>query len=443
MAPATRYARSGGVNIAYQVVGDGRFDLVVIPIWVSHLEQAWEEPSLGAFYGRLAAFSRLILFDKRGTGLSDRVADDALPSLEERMDDVRAVMDAAGSREAALFGMHEGGTMAILFAATYPERVRALVTFGAFARRLWAPEHPWGRSAEDRAAWVDEIVSTWGGPVGLDRVAPTRAGDEGFAAWWASYLRHGASPGAAAAMARMNDEIDVRPVLGAVHVPTLVIHRVDDRRVDVEEARFLAAEIPGATLVELPGEDHLPWAGDPATVLDEVELFLTGTRRGPEPDRVLASLLFTDVVGSTRLAASLGDRRWRELLDRHDRLVRAAIEQWRGREVDTTGDGFFASFDGPARAVRCARAAVEAVRELGLELRAGVHTGEVEVDGDDVRGIAVHIAARVAALAGPGEVLVSQTVADLVAGSGLAFEERGEHELRGVPGRWRLAAVRP
>ncbi|HSL63436.1 MAG TPA: adenylate/guanylate cyclase domain-containing protein [Gaiellaceae bacterium] len=442
MTPATRYARSGGVNIAYQVVGDGPFDLVVIPIWVSHLEQAWEEPSLAAFYGRLAAFSRLILFDKRGTGLSDRVADDALPSLEERMDDVRAVMDAVGSREAALFGMHEGGTMAILFAATYPERVRALVTFGAFARRLWAPDHPWGRTADDRAAWVGEIVSAWGGPVGLDRVAPSRAGDEGFAVWWASYLRHGASPGAAAAMARMNDEIDVRPVLGAVHVPTLVVHRVDDRRVDVEEARFLAAEIPGATLVELPGEDHLPWAGDPAAVLDEVELFLTGTRRGPEPDRVLASLLFTDVVGSTRLAASLGDRRWRELLGRHDRLVRAAIEQWRGREVDTTGDGFFAAFDGPARAVRCARAAVEAVRTLGLELRAGVHTGEVEVDGDDVRGIAVHIAARVAALAGPGEVLVSQTVADLVAGSGLAFEERGEHELRGVPGRWRLAAVR-
>jgi class 3 adenylate cyclase len=439
--PQTRYARSGDLSIAYQVVGEGKLDLVVIPIWISHLEHAWEEPSLARFYNRLASFARVILFDKRGTGLSDRVAADSPPTLEERIDDIDAVMSAAGSEQAAIFGMHEGGALAALFAATHPERVSALVTFGMFARRLGAPDHPWGWQSGRREEWIDEIERGWGGPVGLATVAPTVARDERFATWWATYLRSGGSPGAAVALARMNSEIDVREVLPAVHVPTLLVHRVDDERVSIDEARWISGQIPGAKLVELPGRDHLPWVGDAQGVLDEVEEFLTGVRRGPEPDRVLATVLFTDIVGSTRHAARLGDGAWAELLERHNALTRAELERWRGREVDTIGDGFLAEFDGPARAIRCAEAVISVVGALGLELRAGVHTGEAERSAGDLRGIAVHIGARVAARAEPGEVLVSGTVKDLVVGSGIEFEDRGEHELRGVPGRWRLYAV--
>jgi class 3 adenylate cyclase len=439
----TRYAKSGGLSIAYQVVGSGPIDLVVIPIWVSHLEYAWEEPSLARFYRRLSSFSRLILFDKRGTGLSDRVADADLPTLEERMDDVGAVMDAVGSERAALFGMHEGGAMAALFAATHPERVSALVAFGMFASRLEAPDYPWGWTADRRGEWLAEVERTWGGPVGLEAVAPSVAGDERFARWWSTYLRLGSSPGAAVALARMNSEIDIRDVLPAVRLPTLLLHRTGDRRVAVDEARWIAGRIPEARLVELPGEDHLPWAGEQDALLDEVQEFLTGARGGPAPDRVLATILFTDIVGSTEHAVRLGDGAWGELLERHDRVVRAGLERWRGRELDTAGDGFLAEFDGPARAIRCAGEIASRVRDLGLDVRAGVHTGEVERAGRTLRGIAVHIGARIAAKAAPGEILVSQTVKDLVVGSGLAFEDRGEHELKGVPGSWRLYAAAP
>jgi class 3 adenylate cyclase len=441
VTPETRYARSGDVNIAYQVVGEGTVDLVYVIGWVSHIELLWAEPSSARFLERLASFSRLILFDKRGTGLSDRVADADLPTLEQRMDDVRAVMDAAGVERAALLGLSEGAPMCLLFAATYPERTAALVLMGGYARRLWAEDYPFGVSRESYEAFLEDIREHWGGPVGLEVRAPSRAGDSAFRSWWANYLRMCASPGAALALTRMNADIDVRHVLPTIGVPTLLIHRRGDRSLPVEGSRYLAERIRGARLVELPGEDHLPWLGNPDEIPDEIEEFLTGVRRGPDPDRVLATVLFTDVVGSTERAATLGDREWRALLERHHALVRRELERWRGKEVDTAGDGFLATFDGPARAIRCACATRDAMRTLGLEIRAGLHTGECEIIGSNVAGIAVHIGARVAALAGPGEVLVSSTVRDLVAGSGIAFEERGEHALKGVPEKWRIYAV--
>ncbi|HUH14296.1 MAG TPA: adenylate/guanylate cyclase domain-containing protein [Gaiellaceae bacterium] len=443
MPPQTRYARSGSLSVAYQVVGDGPLDLLFAPGWVSHVEESWEEPLLARFLHRLASFSRLIVFDKRGTGMSDRVPEDRLPTLEERTDDMRAVLDAAGSERAAIFGISEGGNMAATFAAADPRRVTALVTFGIFAKRVWTPDYPWAPTPEERQRSFDLIERDWDGFMDLSDIAPSAAGDEAFMRRLATYLRRAASPGAALALARMNTEIDIRAVLPAIRVPTLVLHRTGDRDSSVEEGRWIAAQIPDARLVELPGEDHLPWVGDQDAVLDEVELFLTGVRRGPEPDRMLATLLFTDIVASTERAAALGDRDWRDLVERHHAVVRAELARWRGREVDTAGDGFLALLDGPARAIRCAAAVVEGVRALGLQVRAGVHTGEVERAGDAVRGIAVHLGARVAAAAAPGEILVSQTVKDLVAGSGIAFDDRGEHELKGVPGRWRLHAVVP
>jgi len=437
----TRYARSGDVNIAYQIVGDGPLDLVFVSGWVSNLDLMWAEPSYARFLRRLASFSRLILFDKRGTGLSDRVPDADLPTLEARMDDVRAVLDAAGAERAALLGHSEGGPMCLLFAATYPERTIALALIGTYARRLIADDYPFGAAPEAYEAFLREIADGWGGPVGLEIRAPSLVDDERFRTWWADYLRMSASPGAALALTRMNGQIDVRPVLGAIGVPTLVVHRTGDRSLPVEGARFLAERIRGARLVELPGEDHLPFVGDPDEILDEIEEFLTGIRPLREPDRVLATVLFTDIVGSTTRAAELGDRRWRDLLEAHHSLVRRQLERWRGREVDTAGDGFLATFDGPARAIRCACAIRDTVAGLDLEIRAGLHCGEVELVGDDVAGIAVHTGARVAALARANEVLVSSTVRDLVAGSDIGFEERGEHELKGVPGSWRLYAV--
>jgi class 3 adenylate cyclase len=439
--PETRYAKNGDVHVAYQVVGEGELDLVFVPGWISHLEYAWEEPSFARFLERLASFSRLIMFDKRGTGMSDREA--GLPTLEERMDDVRAVMDTVGSKRAAILGTSEGGNMSVLFAATYPERTIALVTFGIFAKRIWSEDYPWAPTPEEREAWYAELEREWGGPAELGTLAPSRAADERFAAWWATYLRLGASPTAALTLARTNTQIDVRDVLPTIGVPTLVLHRTGDRDVSVEEARYIAARIPGARLVELPGEDHLVFAGDQDALLDEIEEFLTGVRRGPEPDRVLATVLFTDIVGSTERVAELGDRGWRDVLERHHAVVRRALARFRGREVDTAGDGFLATFDGPARAIRCAEAIIEAVHQLGLDVRAGIHTGECERVGEGVRGIAVHIGARVAAQANPGEVLVSSTVKDLVAGSGIRFEERGERALKGVPGAWRLFAAAP
>jgi class 3 adenylate cyclase len=437
--PETRYTKSGDVNIAHQVVGEGPLDLVYVPGWISNIELMWEEPGHARLLSRLASFSRLILFDKRGTGLSDPVPVDRLPTLEERMDDVRAVMDAAGSERAALFGSSEGGLMSVLFAATYPERTHALVALAIYAKRLRSADYPWAPTPEARAAEIELIERTWGGEMDISDLAPSA--DEAFKRRAVSYLRRSASPGAAVALLRMNSQIDVRDVLPTIRVPTLVLQRVGDRDVKVEEGRWIAGQIPGAKYVELPGDEHLIWAGDVDAVVDEVEEFLTGSRPVQEPDRVLATVLFTDIVGSTRRAHELGDRRWRELLEQHHVVVRRALERFQGREVDTAGDGFLATFDGPARAIRCAREIADGLRDVGLEVRAGLHTGECELLGEKVTGVAVHTGARVASLAQPGEVLVSSTVKDLVAGSGIEFEERGVHELKGIPGEWRLYAV--
>jgi len=439
--PITRYARSGSVSIAYQVVGDGSRDLVFVGGWVSHLESGWDEPLLARFRRRLASFSRLILFDKRGTGMSDRVPDANLPTLEQRMDDVRAVMDAAGSERAALFGQSEGASMAILFAATYPERTTAVVTFGAFASRIRHPDYPWAPTTEERQRLYDLIERDWGGDVDMSELAPSMAHDDGFRQRLSTLLRLSASPGAALALARMNTEIDVRGILSAIRVPTLIMHRTGDRDANIEEGRYIAARIPRAKFLELPGPDHLPWVGDQAQVVDEIEEFLTGIRPAPESDRVLATVLFTDIVGSTERAASLGDRAWRDVLEQHHASVRRELTNFRGQEITTTGDGFLATFDGPARAVRCAAAIRDRLHESGLEVRAGVHTGECERMGDNIGGLAVHIGSRVAALAGPGEVLASSTVKDLVSGSGIVFEDRGTHSLKGIPGEWRVFRV--
>jgi class 3 adenylate cyclase len=441
MTARTEYARSGDVHIAYQVVGQGPLDLVYVPGWVSHVELAWEEPALARFLWRLAAFSRLILFDKRGTGLSDRVPNDALPTLEERMDDVRAVMDAVGSQRAAIFGHSEGGNLSTLFAAAHPERTVALVTFGIFAKRIQSPDYPWAPTLEQRQSAYELIEREWGGDMDLTDLAPSAAGDAAFRLRLATYLRRSASPGAAVALLRMNSQIDIRAVLPVIRVPTLVLHRSGDRDAHVDEGRWIASRIPGARFTELPGQDHLPWVGDQDGVLDEVEEFLTGVRRGSDPDRVLATILFTDIVASTQMAVRLGDRAWHDLLEIHHGLVRKELARFRGREIDTAGDGFLATFDGPARAVRSALAIRDAVRPLGIEIRVGVHTGEVELSGEKVSGIAVHIGARIAAHAAGGEVLVSSTVKDLVAGSGIQFGERGSHSLKGVPGQWMLFAA--
>jgi class 3 adenylate cyclase/alpha-beta hydrolase superfamily lysophospholipase len=439
--PETRYAKSGAVNIAYQVVGEGPPDLVLVPGFVSNVDLAWEEPAYARAYERLSSFSRLLLLDKRGTGCSDRVRD--LPALETRMDDVRAVMDAAGSTRAVVFGISEGGAMSLLFAATYPDRTLALVVYGGYAKGSWTPDYPWGPTPDEARAAIEVLERRWGTrEYAAERLgaglAPSVAEDEDVIAQQAAFMRLSASPTAAAALYRMNREVDVRDVLPAIRVPTLVLHRTGD---GPEAGRFIAERIPGARYVELPGDDHHPWFGTSDELIDEVERFVTGLGAEEEPDTVLATILFTDIVGSTAKAAELGDHRWRELLERHHALVRAELARFRGRELDTAGDGFFASFDGPARAVRCACAITESVRALGLELRAGLHTGECERLDRKVGGIAVHIGARVAAQAGPGEVLVSSTVRDLVAGSGLVFEERGSTELKGVPGEWRLYAV--
>ena len=437
--PETRYAKSGDLNIAYQVVGEGPLDLIYVPGWISNVELNWEEPAHAHVLERLAGFSRLILFDKRGTGLSDPVRLDALPTLEERLDDVRAVLDAVGCDQAALFGFSEGGLMSVLFAATYPQRITALALYGVFAKRVWSPEYPWAPKPDDREREIAELERNWSERMDLEQLAPSE--DDAFKDRLATYFRRSASPGAAVALMRMNTQIDVRDVLPTIQAPTLVMHRTHDRDVKVEEGRWIAGQIPGAKFVELPGDSHTLWAGNTDEIVDEIEEFLTGTRRGPEPDRVLATVLFTDIVGSSEQATKLGDRRWRELLERHHLLVRQQLERYQGRELDTAGDGFMATFDGPARAIRCATAIESGVRGIGLEVRAGVHTGECELFADKVAGLAVHTGARVAGLAGPGEVLVSQTVKDLVAGSGISFVERGAHELKGVPGEWRLYSV--
>ena len=441
MQPKTQYARSGDLHIAYQVVGDGPRDLVYVPGWVSNVEMAWEEPTHARFLSRLAAFSRFIVFDKRGTGLSDRVSNDKLPLLDERMDDLRAVMDAAGSERAAIFGFSEGGNLSTLFAASYPKRTVALVLFGSFAKRSRSPDYPWAPTVEERNELVSHVAQDWGRGMDLEQYVPSKMNDPAFLDRLSAYFRSAASPGAAVALLKMNTEIDIRHVLPAIHVPTLVMHRTDDRSANVEEARWMAGQIPEARFVELAGEDHMPWVGDQDSILDEIQEFLTGDRPEREPDRVLATVLVTDIVGSTRQAAQLGDRAWSELLARHHAIVRKELDRSRGREIETAGDGFLATFDGPARAVGCACRIRDAMRSLGLEIRAGLHTGEIELAGGKVHGIAVHTGARIAAAAKPGEVLVSSTVKDLVSGSGIPFEDRGTHELKDVPRAWQLYAA--
>jgi pimeloyl-ACP methyl ester carboxylesterase len=441
MEPETHYAKSGDLHIAYQIVGDGPLDLVWVQGWVSNVEAMWDVRPMARFVERLASFSRVILFDKRGTGLSDAVLEKGLPSLEVRMDDLRAVLDTVGSERTALLGHSEGGNMCVLFAATYPERTLALVTFSVYAKRVWSPDYPWAPTPKEREAWLRDVERTWGRPETIVDLAPSLLNNPTLLEQAARYWRLSASPLAAVALGKMNTQIDVRALLPTIRVPTLVMHRTGDRDINVEEGRYIASRIPGAKYVELPGADHFMWTEDADRVLDEIEEFLTGARPAHETDRVLATVLFSDIVGSTERAVRLGDRRWRTVLDDFYGEVRRELARFRGREVDTAGDGFLATFDGPARAIRCAVAMRDGIRPLGLEVRSGLHTGEVELAGDDVRGIAVHIGARVAALAGPAEVLVTRTVKDLVAGSGIEFEDRGTHLLKGVPEEWQIFAA--
>lgn len=438
--PETRYAKSGDVHIAYQVLGDGPLDVVFVPGFVSNVEAVWDFPEHAAFLRRLSSFCRLIMFDKRGTGMSDRTSQ--VFTLEQRMEDVHAVMDDAGSERAALFGISEGGPMSLLFAATYPARTRALVLYGSYAKRSWAPDYPFGWSEERWATVLSNIEHRWGTTEGVNIAmwAPSIVHDELRVRRAAAYFRAGGSPGAVLAVMRMNREIDARKVLASIRVPTLIVHRTEERVLDVEHARYMAQNIPKAKLIELPGIDHMPWIGDSEAILQEVEEFLTGERHAPDLERVLATVLFTDIVESTERAAAIGDRRWRALLESYQGVVRTQLSAFRGREIDTAGDGFLAAFDGPARGIRCAEAVREQARSLGFDIRAGLHTGECEVMGEKLGGIAVHIGARVAGKAAPGEILVSQTVKDLVAGSGLAFDDRGAHQLKGIPGDWRLHA---
>jgi pimeloyl-ACP methyl ester carboxylesterase len=435
--PNTRYAKSGNVHVAYQVFGEGQIDFVFVPGFVSNIENYWEEPSFARWLRKLAGFARVITFDKRGTGLSDRV--DRLPTMDERMDDVRAVMDAAGSKRAALFGLSEGGSLATLFAATYPERCQALVLSGAFAKfSQWFP------TTEKLNAFLEYVENNWGTGANLDNWAPAKKDDPAFREWWARRERVSASPSAVIALMRMNSMIDISEILPYVRVPTLVIHRMQDPVVNVEGGRQLAKSIPNARLLELPGTNHLPYVGDDVDqVTNEVAEFLTGVKPVIGGERILATVLLTDIVDSTKRAEAIGDRRWRELLDSHNSIFRRELARFRGTEVKTLGDGFLATFDGPGRAIHCSLALIAAIRSLGIEIRAGLHTGEVEVGENDVRGIAVHIAARVAALAQASECLVTRTVKDLVAGADIRFAERGKRDLKGLAKAVDVFAVAP
>jgi pimeloyl-ACP methyl ester carboxylesterase len=440
-----QYTKSGDVHIAYQVTGDGPFDLVFVPGFVSHLELAWRMPTFAPFLERLSSFCRLIRFDKRGTGMSDRVS--GAPSLETRMDDVRAVMDATGSERAAFYGLSEGAAMSILFAATYPERVAALVLRSAFPRRMWAPDYPWGSTEDEYQRQVERDLRIFGSREEAERAVSELGQFQGEELnSFVDYLRYAASPGAVEALHRMNREIDVRAVLPSVHVPTLIMRGSEDTMVAPEVPQYMASRIPGARAIEIPGAGHLAFGAISRVIEDELEGFTrdvwqSGAWDHAEPERVLATVLFTDIVGSTAKAAELGDRAWRELLEQHHAVIRRQLLRYRGTELDVAGDGFFARFDGPARAIHCATAITGEVRELGIEVRAGLHTGECELVDGKVGGIAVHIGARVAKEAEPSEVLVSSTVRDLVAGSGLSFRERGSARLKGVPDEWRLYAV--
>jgi class 3 adenylate cyclase len=434
-----RYAKSGDLHIAYIVEGDGPVDLIWVPPWISQVEYLWSEPSMGRVMERLTRFARVITFARRGSGLSDPFF--GAPTLEEQMDDVLAVMDAAGSEQAAIAGTLEGGPMALLFAATYPERTSSLMLYATFARATWAPDYEWAWPAEQREARMNELVERWGDGLVAGAVAPSLMTDESHMEWSGRLERLAASPATIRRIFDLIGKVDVRDVLPSIRVPTLVMHRREDSFINIEHSRFIADRVPGARFVELEGHENMFSVGDVEAFLGELEEFLTGSRRAREPDRMLATVLFTDICGSTERAAQMGDRGWRFLLERHDALFRQALDRHRGREVKRTGDGFLATFDGPARAIRCAASVADAMGSLGLEVRAGLHTGELEVMDGDLGGLAVHIASRVLDQAGPSEVLVSGTVKDLVVGSGIDFEERGEHELRGVPGAWRLFAV--
>jgi pimeloyl-ACP methyl ester carboxylesterase len=439
MTPQTRYARSGALSIAYQVLGKGPIDLVVVPGWISNIEVFWEDAHVARFFERLSTFTRLILFDKRGTGLSDRSTEAA--TLEERMDDVRAVLDAVGSLRASLLGYSEGGTMCVLFAATYPDRTEALITIGSYARRLRAPDYPFFTGREEGLAAVEAAAADWGGPVWAEIRIPSVAGDPIVSRWWAKFLRMSASAEAAAALQRMNLEIDVRNILPIVKTPTLLIHAKGDRAVPVGASRQMAETIPNATLIELDSGDHLPFYDKPDEIIAHIQAFLTG---GTAPDLAesrVATLMFTDIVGSTQTAVTKGDLRFGDFLEAHHAAVRAELERYRGEEVNTAGDGFLAAFDGPARAIKCAVAIRRALHAAGIPCRIGLHTGECSLRHGDLVGIALHIAARVAESAPSGAVLVSQTVKDLVAGSGLGFEDAGLHRLKGLPDEWRLYTV--
>jgi len=439
MPPVARYARAGDVHIAYVVEGEAPMDLVWVPTWISQCEYLFTEPTLGAVGRRIGRFARVITFDRRGAGLSDPMI--GAPTLEEQMDDVLAVMDACDSEKAAIFGTLEGGPLAALFAATYPERVTALVLYATFVRATWAPDYDWTWTKEERDRRMDELIADWGQGITAGGIAQSRLDDPNFVDWAGRMERLAASPATIRRIMDLIGEFDVRHVLPSIRVPTLVMHRRDDAFLDFRHGQYIASKIPEARFVELQGSDNLFSVGDVESFVGEIEEFLTGARQQREPDRMLATVLFTDICDSTKRAAELGDSAWRQLLEQHDRLVRRALERHRGREIKRTGDGFLATFDGPARALRCASSISAAVRSLGIEVRAGLHTGEVEVMNGDIGGLAVHIGARVMSAAGPSEVLVSSTVKDLVVGSGIEFEERGMRELKGVPGEWRLFAV--
>lgn len=439
--PQTRYAQSDGVSIAYQVVGDGPVDVVMVPGFGSHLEMAWEHPRLAHFYNRISSFSRLVLLDKRGTGLSDRVSPDDLPGIEQRKDDLKSVMDEAGIEQATLLAVSDGGPLAMLFAATNPERVARLILINTYARRVTAPDFDMALTPEDYQGFVDEVTENWGGPIVAELLAPGSASDPAFREWWAATLRASMSPGAARAMVAMNAAIDVREALSAIHTPTLVIHRKDDGACPVAGGRFIAENIEGARFLELPGDDHFPWLGDVETILGSIEEFVTGEQSGGVANYALASLLFTDIVSSTERAAQLGDRDWSALLKTHDGIVSAEVARHGGREVKNTGDGSLSVFEGPARAARSWTAISGRLGDIGLAIRGGLHTSEVELVNGDVRGLGVHIAARLMGLATPGELIASSVVRDLSVGSGMQFMDRGIHELKGVPGEWQVFGV--
>ena len=442
MKPKTQYAKSGKLSIAFQVIGKGPVDLIYVPGWVSNIDNLWDDSKMSEFLLKLTNFSRLILFDKRGTGLSDR--ENELSTLEERMDDIRNVMDAASSERAVLFGHSEGGTVSTLFAATYPQRTVALITFGVFAKRKYSVDYPWAPTKEEREKFYNLIQEEWGNgqKMGLDSLMPSLANDSNYIEWYAGYIRSAASPGAALALAQMNTEADITQILSSVKVPTLVLHRTGDKDSNVEEGKYIAARIPDAMFVELPGNDHLFWVGDTYSVIAEIEEFITGIRPSKVFDRVLFTILFTDIVSSTQHLSKQGDKKWIEILETHNEIVRKELTRFNGKEIKSTGDGFLATFDGPSRAVRCADAIRKAIKILNIEITAGIHIGECEIfDEHDIGGVAVHIAARVLKKAGPNQILITMTVKHLLGGTGLEFSDLGEFTLKGIDDNYRLYAL--